>query len=90
MISHLYWQLSLVCVFAPGVLYLMWMLSRYWRGEVDFTWRHGARKCLRTVIYPLIVIQASMRAMVRSVRGVEDDKESNRVKQYKLMEILGE
>ena len=90
MISPLYWQFSLLCVLAPGLLYLIWMLSRYWRGQVDFRWPHLARKCLRTPIYPLIVIQASMRGVVRSLRGEEDDRESNRAKQYKLMEILGE
>ena len=65
-------------------------LSRYCRGVVDFRWRHFGRKCVRTVIYPLIVINASMRELVRTWSGEEDDRESNRAKQYKLMEVLGQ
>ena len=65
-------------------------LSRYWRGVVDFGWRHFGRKCVRTLIYPLIVIEASLRRVVRSLRGKEDSTEDNRAKQYKLMEVLGE
>ena len=64
-------------------------LSRYWRGVVDFRWRHFGRKCVRTLIYPLIVIQASLREMARSLQGKEDSTEDNRAKQYKLMEVLG-
>ena len=65
------------------------LLSRYWRGVVDFRWIHFGRKCVRTAIYPRVVIQASLGGIIRSLRGEEDDTESNRVKQYKLMEVLG-
>ena len=41
------------------------------------------------MIYPLIVIQASLREMARSLRGKQDSTEDNRAKQYKLMEVLG-
>ena len=86
-----FWQLGLTFMFIPGIIRLMVLIYRYCRGRVTPSWRVWAVECaVIPPLYPLCVISDSIHTAVWTLRGRVTERNIEKTKEAKLIEIIGE